>query len=87
MDVYVLSSDQGPPPVGERPLGCKTIFVGGQPQSMTVEMMLELFTKHGGEIINIRQGKRNFCHVRFKDEQAVDKAMFVSGKCHYSFKS
>ncbi|XP_041482729.1 ecto-NOX disulfide-thiol exchanger 2-like [Lytechinus variegatus] len=70
---------QGPPPVGERPLGCKTIFVGGQPENMTVDMLLELFTKHGGEVINIRQGKRNFCHVRFKEEMSIDKAMFVSG--------
>ena len=39
----------------------------------------EVFTTNGGEIEMIRISGRKFCHIRFKKEESVDKAMSLSG--------
>ncbi|KAI7801300.1 putative ecto-NOX disulfide-thiol exchanger 2 [Triplophysa rosa] len=67
-----------PPATRERPPGCKTVFVGGLPENATEQLIVELFEQCGG-IIAIRKSKKNFCHIRFAEEQTVDKALFLSG--------
>ncbi|KAA0709242.1 Ecto-NOX disulfide-thiol exchanger 1 [Triplophysa tibetana] len=70
--------DLPPPATRERPPGCKTVFVGGLPENATEQLIVELFEQCGG-IIAIRKSKKNFCHIRFAEEQTVDKALFLSG--------
>lgn len=68
-----------PTPRRERPLGCRTVFVGGLPENITEEILQEVFQNFGGEICAIRTSKKNFCHIRFEEEEAVDNAMVLSG--------
>nr|XP_033802903.1 ecto-NOX disulfide-thiol exchanger 2-like isoform X2 [Geotrypetes seraphini] len=67
-----------PPGTRERPPGCKTVFVGGLPENAIDETILEIF-EQCGEVIAIRRGKKNFCHIRFLEEITVDKALYLSG--------
>ncbi|TRY81299.1 hypothetical protein DNTS_012130 [Danionella cerebrum] len=67
-----------PPATRERPPGCKTVFVGGLPENATEQLIIEVFEQCGG-IIAIRKSKKNFCHIRFAEEETVDKALFLSG--------
>ncbi|XP_030065404.1 ecto-NOX disulfide-thiol exchanger 2 isoform X2 [Microcaecilia unicolor] len=67
-----------PPARRERPPGCKTVFVGGLPENATDEIILEIF-EQCGELVAIRKSKKNFCHIRFTDELAIDKAVYLSG--------
>lgn len=67
-----------PPATRERPPGCKTVFVGGLPENATEQLIVEVF-EQCGSIIAIRKSKKNFCHIRFAEEQTVDKALFLSG--------
>uniref|UniRef100_A0A3Q3JL86 RRM domain-containing protein n=1 Tax=Monopterus albus TaxID=43700 RepID=A0A3Q3JL86_MONAL len=67
-----------PPSTRERPPGCKTVFVGGLPESATEEIIREVFNQCG-EINAIRKSKKNFCHIRFSEEFMVDKAIYLSG--------
>ncbi|XP_042566715.1 ecto-NOX disulfide-thiol exchanger 2 [Clupea harengus] len=67
-----------PPATRDRPPGCKTVFVGGLPENATEQLIVEVFGQCG-EIIAIRKSKKNFCHIRFAEEQTVDKALFLSG--------
>ncbi|XP_030065405.1 ecto-NOX disulfide-thiol exchanger 2 isoform X3 [Microcaecilia unicolor] len=66
-----------PPARRERPPGCKTVFVGGLPENATDEIILEIF-EQCGELVAIRKSKKNFCHIRFTDELAIDKAVYLS---------
>lgn len=76
---YTLSlSDLPPPATRERPPGCKTVFVGGLPENATEQLIVEVF-EQCGDIVAIRKSKKNFCHIRFAEEQTVDKALFLSG--------
>lgn len=62
------------------PSCCKTVFIRGLPGKITEEIIREVFSDCG-EIFTVRMSKRpkNFCHVRFTSEQAVDRAMALSG--------
>lgn len=70
--------NQPPPTTRERPLGCKTCFIGGLPESITPEIIHEIFERCG-EITTLRLSKKNFCHVRFSFEASVDSAIYLSG--------
>ncbi|XP_028821734.1 ecto-NOX disulfide-thiol exchanger 2-like, partial [Denticeps clupeoides] len=74
----VQTSDLPPPATRERPPGCKTVFVGGLPENGTEQIIMEIF-EQAGDIVAIRKSKKNFCHIRFAEEQMVDKALFLSG--------
>ncbi|KAG1667295.1 Ecto-NOX disulfide-thiol exchanger 1 [Nymphon striatum] len=65
-------------PTHKRPLGCKTVFVGGLPDSVTEAMMREIFERCG-PINIIRMSKKKFCHIRFESEEYVENALFFSG--------
>ncbi|KAK8723768.1 hypothetical protein OTU49_011534 [Cherax quadricarinatus] len=67
-----------PPTTRERPLGCRTIFVGGLPENVTEEIVRDVFERCG-EITTIRLSKKNFCHIRYELEEFVDNAIFLSG--------
>ncbi|XP_050540768.1 ecto-NOX disulfide-thiol exchanger 2 isoform X2 [Daktulosphaira vitifoliae] len=68
-----------PPPTSrERPPGCRTIFVGGLPESITEDVMKSIFANYG-EILTIRLSNRKFCHIRFENECSVDLALELSG--------
>lgn len=63
----------------ERPPGCRTVFVGGLPETCTEDMIREVFENCGG-IVSLRKGKKNFAHIRYDAEDCVDRALFYSGK-------
>lgn len=63
----------------ERPLGCRTVFVGGLPENMTEDLIKEVFEHICGKICAIRLSKKNFCHIRFESEKSVDPAIGLSG--------
>lgn len=50
------------PAMKERPLGCKTIFVGGLPKNATEQLILEAFGK-------------GYINIRFAKKFTVDKAL------------
>lgn len=62
----------------DRPPGCRTVFVGGLPNSITEEVIREIFERCG-EITTLRFSKKNFCHIRFVYEASVDSAIYLSG--------
>lgn len=70
--------NQPTPTTRERPLGCKTIFVGGLPENITQDIIQEIFERCG-EITTLRLSKKNFCHIRFSFEASVDSAIYLSG--------
>lgn len=67
-----------PPTTRERPFGCRTVFVGGLPESITEDIIREVFDRCG-EITTLRLSKKNFCHIRFMFEASVDSAIYLSG--------
>lgn len=69
----------GPPPTTrDRPLGCRTVFVGGLPEQINEDIIREVFDRCG-EITTLRLSKKNFCHIRFTYEASVDSAIYLSG--------
>lgn len=66
------------PTTRERPLGCRTVFVGGLVENVSEEVLKEIFERCG-TIITIRMSKKNFAHVRFERECSVDSAIQFSG--------
>lgn len=66
------------PSIRDRPPGCRTVFVGGLPENITEEIIMEIFERCG-EITTLRLSKKNFCHLRFVYEASVDAAIFLSG--------
>ena len=66
------------PTCRERPMGCKTCFIGGLPENITPEIIHEIFERCG-EITTLRLSKKNFCHIRFTFEASVDSAIYLSG--------
>merc|ERR1712136_172181 len=66
------------PATRERPEGCKTIFVGGVPEWVPDKVIRDIFD-FCGEIESVRLSKKNFCHIRFKGYDAVDRAVSISG--------
>lgn len=70
--------NQPPPTTRERPMGCKTCFVGGLPENITEAIIHEIFERCG-EITTLRLSKKNFCHIRFTFEASVDSAIYLSG--------
>lgn len=71
--------DAAPASTRERPPGCRTIFVGGLPETSTEDILQEVF-ESCGEICSIRMSKKNFAHIRFVWHESVDRALMVSGK-------
>ncbi|KAI9588362.1 ecto-NOX disulfide-thiol exchanger 1 [Glossina fuscipes] len=67
-----------PPTIRERPPGCRTVFVGGLPENITEAILREIF-ESCGEITTLRMSKKNFCHIRFRAEESIDRAIFLSG--------
>ena len=72
-------TDAPPPTTRERPPGCRTIFVGGLPENITEEILREMF-ENCGAICSIRISKKNFAHIRFEQEESVEKSLYLSGK-------
>ncbi|XP_065359235.1 ecto-NOX disulfide-thiol exchanger 2 [Calliphora vicina] len=67
-----------PPTIRDRPPGCRTVFVGGLPDIITEEVVREIF-ESCGEISTLRMSKKNFCHIRFRQEESIDRAIYLSG--------
>ncbi|XP_011186422.1 uncharacterized protein LOC105214596 [Zeugodacus cucurbitae] len=67
-----------PPTTRERPPGCRTVFVGGLPENCTEDVVREIF-ESCGEITTLRASKKNFCHIRYRHEASVDRAIYLSG--------
>ncbi|TDG49639.1 hypothetical protein AWZ03_003877 [Drosophila navojoa] len=67
-----------PPTIRERPPGCRTVFVGGLPENITEDVIREIF-ESCGEITTLRMSKKNFCHIRYRHEAAIDRAIYLSG--------
>lgn len=76
--LYPPKPNMPPPATRERPPGCRTVFVGGLPESATEELVREVF-QHCGTITTVRMSKKNFCHIRFETEEQVDQAIALSG--------
>ncbi|KAL1417488.1 hypothetical protein MTO96_000585 [Rhipicephalus appendiculatus] len=76
--LYPPKPNMPPPATRERPPGCRTVFVGGLPESSTEELVREVF-QHCGTITTVRMSKKNFCHIRFETEEQVDRAIALSG--------
>lgn len=76
--LYPPKPNMPPPATRERPPGCRTVFVGGLPESATEELVREVF-QHCGTITTVRMSKKNFCHIRFENEEQVDRAIALSG--------
>ncbi|KAK9881504.1 hypothetical protein WA026_016385 [Henosepilachna vigintioctopunctata] len=66
------------PSTRERPPGCRTVFVGGLPENITEDIIMEVFDRCG-EITTLRLSKKNFCHIRFMYEACIDAAIYLSG--------
>lgn len=62
----------------ERPPGCKTIFVGGLPSRVNYNIIEEIF-RHFGRICDYKLHKQGGCHVRFEEEESVERSFFISG--------
>merc|ERR1719259_42907 len=72
-------SRMGPPPTTrDKPLGCRTVFIGGLPENVTEEMVCDVFERCG-EITSVRLSKKNFAHIRYELEEFVENAVFLSG--------
>lgn len=76
--LYPPNPNAPPPTIRERPLGCRTVFVGGLPESITQDLIRKIFERCG-EITTLRLSKKNFCHIRFDYEVSVDSAIYLSG--------
>ena len=76
--MYPPHPSSQPPTLRDRPPGCKTVFIGGLPGSVTEEVILEVFSSCG-EIQSFRPSKKNFCHIRFMSESSVDMAIAFCG--------
>ena len=68
------------PTLRDKPPGCKTIFIGGIPDHTEEIHMKDIFMDYGN-ILSIRLSKsgKKFCHIRFDSEEAVDRAVEISG--------
>ena len=63
----------------EKPVACKTVFVGSLPDTCADKHLLDLFT-NCGNIVEVRVSRgRNFGHVQFSLESSVERAMALSG--------
>merc|ERR1719357_1926474 len=76
--LYPPSPNAPAPTLRERPLGCRTIFIGGIPENSTEEVIQDIFGKCG-PMQTIRMNKKNFCHIRFVNEGSVSSAVLLSG--------
>ncbi|CAH1180490.1 unnamed protein product [Phaedon cochleariae] len=75
--VHPPSKGSSLPLVQKKPLGCRTIFVGGIPKNMTRIIIRDIFQRFGN-ITDIRMNSK-FCHVRFEKGYSVDAAVGFSG--------
>jgi hypothetical protein len=79
--LYPPPPNAPPPSLRERPPGCRTIFVGGLPETITEDILRDMF-ENCGSITSMRLSKKNFAHIRFDFEESVDKALYLSGERH-----
>ena len=77
-NIVEIIVDAPPPTTRERPPGCRTIFVGGLPENIKEEILREMF-ENCGAICSIRISKKNFAHIRFEQEESVEKSLYLSG--------
>ncbi|XP_060565729.1 ecto-NOX disulfide-thiol exchanger 2-like [Ruditapes philippinarum] len=77
--LYPPPPNAPPPTTRERPPGCRTIFVGGLPETCTEEILQEVFGEFGPTTSVRKSKKKNFAHVRFEDENSIDRSLFLSG--------
>ncbi|CAH0746693.1 unnamed protein product [Diatraea saccharalis] len=66
----------------EKPLGCRSIFVGGLPNGISENNITEIFQRFG-LINNVKLHRQGVCHVRFNNHQSVEQSFLLSG---YRFK-
>ncbi|CAG9824929.1 unnamed protein product [Phaedon cochleariae] len=64
-------------PGQKKPLGCKTIYVGGMPKNST-EMIIKDIFKRFGNITDVRMNT-TYWNVSFENENSVDAALAFSG--------
>ncbi|XP_067644529.1 uncharacterized protein [Eurosta solidaginis] len=76
--LFPPSLTAAPPSTRERPPGCRTVFIGGLPEGCTEELIREVF-EACGEITTLRASKKNFCHIRYRLEESVERAIYISG--------
>ena len=63
----------------DKPANCDTVFVGSLPDNCKESHLFDIFSKCG-KIADVRISRgRNFGHVQFHHEEAVDKAIELSG--------
>lgn len=68
----------------DRPEDCRTVWIGGLPDSCTEEGIRSLFERCG-EITEIRVDRSKhsgtpFCHIEYATSEAVDRAIKMSGE-------
>ena len=74
-----LSPFEAKPKKRDKPPNCDTVFVGSLPDNTTEQHLYDLFSMCG-KINDVRVSRsRNFGHVQFTSEAAVDKATELSG--------
>ncbi|WAR27261.1 ENOX1-like protein [Mya arenaria] len=78
--LYPPPSNAPPPTTREQPPGCRTIFVGGLPETCSEDILQEVFSDFGITTSVRKSKKKNFAHVRFEDENSVERALFLSDK-------
>jgi nucleolin len=72
-------------PIGERPEGCDTVFVGNLPWDVTEEQMRETFAE-AGEVSSVRFATgedgnfRGFGHVQFYNGADAENAIKLAGR-------
>ncbi|XP_052744651.1 ecto-NOX disulfide-thiol exchanger 2 [Bicyclus anynana] len=66
----------------DRPKGCRTIFVGGLPSKIKLEILNEMFQRFG-TVEDIKSPKNGVYYVRFERPETVENSFSVSG---YRFK-
>ncbi|XP_063537883.1 ecto-NOX disulfide-thiol exchanger 2-like [Cydia strobilella] len=62
----------------ERPPGCRTIFVGGLPNSVKEDVLQEIFQRFGN-ITDIKLHRQGVCHIRFEKQECVEASFSISG--------
>ncbi|KPJ21172.1 Ecto-NOX disulfide-thiol exchanger 1 [Papilio machaon] len=65
----------------ERPKGCRTVVVGGLPNGVTTDVVMEIFKRFGEIYVN--SPRHGIFHVRFVSSDVMEQVFFLTG---YRFK-
>jgi len=76
--LYPPNPNAPAPTLREKPGGCRTVFIGGTPDKADEDILRDVFERCG-PIQTCRLNKKNFAHIRFMNESAVDHAVLLSG--------